>query len=195
MNAGVPRYRTFSHTADLGLEVEASSLPALFTGFVTALLCESLEGYGPIGESVAASTGGDAAWEAVQRGGEERDLSLAAPSYEELLVDFLNEVLAMLQIDRVIPRTCTVALDPDGEERGRDGTPQRVSPDVGEPRLKLTCRFQLVPLRPSLRLIREIKAATYHAARVEPLDSNNGESSEKAKSPQVTWRGRIIFDV
>ncbi len=76
--------RMLDHTADVGFEVGASTLEALFDEARRALLITVFE-------------------EPPERGMEERAVRLAAPDLETLLVRWINELVFFIQSDGFVP--------------------------------------------------------------------------------------------
>jgi SHS2 domain-containing protein len=117
------RWRTIEHTADLGLEVEASTLEGLFIACahgMTGVLMGS-EGGAPDGGREAT------VW---------HTLDLRAPDIEALLVDWLRELLHIQTSEGLLFATAEFeALDEKGLV-ARAGLAQPESPDVIERELK-----------------------------------------------------------
>lgn len=123
-------YETFEHTADVGLRVRASSLAELFAeagrGFLS-LLVENVEDVG------------------VDR---EATISLEADSREDLLVDWLSELLFRFETEHLLLSRFDVAIH--------------------DHRLEARCRGAILDFDRH-RLQNEVKAVTYHNLRVEHL--------------------------
>jgi SHS2 domain-containing protein len=84
-------YRFVDHTADMGIEVEASSFEEL------------------LAESLVALT--DSLTEVTDvRGLVERGVSLEAASREELLVDWLNELVFLFEVESMLFRRAELAI-------------------------------------------------------------------------------------
>lgn len=87
MRDGDRRWRTIEHTADLAVELEASSLEELFLAAADALI-------GVLRGEEGASAGPEADSASVEQPVSEwRELSLEASDREALLVDWLRELL------------------------------------------------------------------------------------------------------
>ena len=87
------RLRMLDHTADVGFEVEAGSLPALFEGAAKGLLQVMFEG--PLEAEP----------------GDEHRLRLEAESLETLLVRWLDELAYLVQTRGEVPLEAEVSLD------------------------------------------------------------------------------------
>jgi len=85
------RLRMLDHTADVGFEVEAGSLPALFEGAAKGLLQVMFEG--PLEAEP----------------GDEHRLRLEAESLETLLVRWLDELVYLAQTRGTASRTASPA--------------------------------------------------------------------------------------
>jgi SHS2 domain-containing protein len=126
-----PRYRLIDHTADIGIEVAGGSLEGVLedAGFGMFDLMADLSRVEP-----------------------ERSLrlELASGSLEDLLVDWLRELLYRFQTDLVLFRDFAVRM---------------TSP------LSFSAEVSGATYRPGLdELYREIKAVTYHGLSVEKKD-------------------------
>lgn len=125
-------YRTFEHTADVGLRIEAATLVELFAEAGRGLMSLIVEDVDRVG------------------GDESRALALEAASLEDLLFDYLSEVLYLFDAEGFVP--VRYELETDG------------------------CRLRAVlgggafdPARDGGGL--EVKAITYHGLKVERLGS------------------------
>jgi SHS2 domain-containing protein len=142
-----PRVRAIEHTADLAIEVEAASLPALFDGAATGMLAlierEDLEG------AIGTSGGADPIDRDAQRytGAVVRELELGAPDLPSLLVHWLRELLHLFQ----------------GEQLAYRGAEFH--------RLTTTALRAAVRTEPAVDAVREIKGVTYHDLEVSHRDS------------------------
>lgn len=123
-----PPYDTFEHTADVGIEARGDSLPELFTSAAAGMLSLLID---PA---------------EVQRS-EHRAVRVEAADLEGLLVDWLNELLVLLNADGFVPAAAAVT------EVTEPGT--LVADVTGEPVDPARHRFH-----------RDIKAATYHQVQV-----------------------------
>jgi SHS2 domain-containing protein len=124
-------YRLLEHTADMGIEVVAETQEELFAQAAYGLLevC-----FGPS--------------RALAR--EEKVVEVAGGDVEELLVNWLNEILYLFETKGFLP------ADFEVEEAGWTSLKARV---LGE---------SFDPLRHPVE--REVKAATYHQLKVEKTD-------------------------
>jgi SHS2 domain-containing protein len=77
-------HETFEHTADLGLRIRASSLPALFTEAAEALFQLIVENYQAI-QSTQSHT-----------------ITLTNPQHDLLLFDWLNELIYLYDARRLV---------------------------------------------------------------------------------------------
>jgi SHS2 domain-containing protein len=77
------KFRTIEHTADIGIEVEASTLEELFSGAARAMFSLIVE-EGTAGRSV------------------ERQVSLDASDLEELMFRWLNELVFLVSAERLV---------------------------------------------------------------------------------------------
>lgn len=116
-------YKFIEHTADIGIEVKAASLRELFT-----LAAEGL--FDLITESPLSG------------GGSSRKISLDADSKEQLLVKWLEELLYLFEIKKLLPAAYNIGNVSD----------TRLEADV------ICFPFDAVLHRPRY----EIKAVTYH---------------------------------
>lgn len=125
------QYRLLEHTADMGIEAVAETREELF----------AQAAYGLLEVIFGTPTG-------VAR--QEKALAVEGGDPEELLVNWLNEVLYLFEGKGFVP------VDIEVEEVGWGRARARVS---GEP---------FDPLRHPVE--REVKAVTYHQLRVEKVD-------------------------
>lgn len=121
-------YETFEHTADLGLRVWADDLNALFAEAARGLFSMIV----PAADSVQAS--------------QRTTITLAGDALEYLLFDWLNELLYIYDVRRLLLCEFDVAVGPQGVE----------ATVAGEP---------IDPARHVLD--HEVKAITYHGLQVE----------------------------
>jgi SHS2 domain-containing protein len=166
-------YEFFDHTADIGVNVHGATLEELFCNAATAL-------YDVLGS--------------LAKGKERREKSvkLEAPTLEDLLHDWLSELLYEVEANHVlfdeiasltvrgsaIPREgrCPTGLTPGAKSpvnRGKDAVPAF--------ELHAMLRGGTIDFSRS-QTSEEIKAVTYHHLRVEQLADS-------------TWRATVIFDV
>jgi len=122
-------YETFDHTADLGLRVRADDLDTLFADAARALfsvLVANPESVRPV---------------------EEISFELQGERRDDLLFDWLAELLYTFESRRVLLATFAVTVRDDG----------------------LTATARGEPIDPQRhRLDMEVKAITYHGLKVEP---------------------------
>jgi len=124
-------YETFEHTADVGLRVQATDLPELFAeagrGFLSLLV------------------------EEVDAVGQEQEIQIAveAECREDLLLDWLTELLFRFETDHLLL--------------------SRFDVKVGDHRLEARCWGETLDWHRH-RLQNEVKAVTYHHLRVEQTD-------------------------
>ena len=159
-------YETFEHTADLGLRIRAASLERLFEEAAEALfavLVVNLDQIQPL---------------------DQKTFRLQAGSLEDLLHDWLSELLVLFALEKLVGRRFEVHLD--RQQVPVAGPPEAVASIMGQPifleqevldatiwggRLD-PARHQLGP---------EVKAVTYHGLRVE-------------KQPNG-WLAEVILDL
>jgi SHS2 domain-containing protein len=125
-------YEILEHTADVGIEARGASLRELFASAAEGMMSLLID-------------------PAAVRAAEHREISLAADDFEGLLVDWLNELLVLLNADGFVPAGFNVT---DVSE-----THTLVADVTGEP---------VDPVRHRFRT--DIKAATYHQVRVAKND-------------------------
>ncbi len=121
-------YETFEHTADLGLRVKAGDLPTLFAEAgrgLTSIIVANLDQVQPV-----------------------RAVNIALPSalLDELLFDWLNEILYAFESEHLLLAKFEVSIDDAGLKAVARGEPADESRH---------------------RLEHEIKAITYHGLKVE----------------------------
>jgi SHS2 domain-containing protein len=125
-------YRVFDHTADLGVEVAEASLEDLYAGASLALF-DLLTDLSAVRET------------------EERTLSVEGEGPDDLLINFLREILYIWNGEGFLIKRCTI----------REVAPRRLTALLwGEP---------YDPARHRIRM--EIKAVTYHQASVSRADT------------------------
>lgn len=124
-------YQLLEHTADMGIEASGETLEELFAQAAYGLL------------EIMTGTPQAAARE-------EKSVTLTAADPEELLVNWLNEILYLFEIQKFLP------VDFEIEEvRGE----------------RLLARVRGEPFDPQRHLVeREVKAVTYHQLRLEKTD-------------------------
>jgi SHS2 domain-containing protein len=121
-------FRCFEHTADLGLRIEAPDLDGLFRDAARALF------------SIIAEPEGDG------RPGEALRLEIAGTRRDDLLFDWLNELLYLFDSRQLLLDRFEVDVAADGLRATARGRPLDVDRD---------------------RLLHEVKAITYHELKVE----------------------------
>jgi SHS2 domain-containing protein len=121
-------YEIFEHTADVGIEARGASLPELFASAAEGMMSLLID-------------------RRAIRPAEHRELRVAADDLEGLLVDWLNELLVLLNADGFVPAGFEVTEVSEKNVLVADVT--------GEP---------VDPARHHFRL--DIKAATYHQVKV-----------------------------
>lgn len=122
-------YEYFEHTADLGLRVRAPELSGLFGSAAEGLMAMIVEDAVP------------------QPNDARRRIVLEGSRLDWLMFDWLSELLALFEIERVLVRRVEVQVDTQG----------------------LVAELVTTPLdRSRHRLLHEVKAVTYHGLRVEP---------------------------
>ena len=136
-------WQVFDHTADLGIRVEAATLPALFeeaARALAALLVEEPEAVPECREEAFALRAGDPA---------------------DLLFDWLHELLVAFELRRVLLSRTEVALEEPPAEAG-PGRGPGAGPWAGVG-AALRARAWGAPYDPERhRPAREVKAITYH---------------------------------
>ncbi len=142
-----PAYEFFEHTADLGVRVYGSSLADLFRNAAAALY----EALGRFEKTAEPRT---------------QPLALEAGNLEDLLHDWLAELLYRVETEQVIyDRFESLAV------RNRDRV-WEITAELQGRRIDFS----------RSETHEEIKAVTYHQLRVDQL-------------PNGTWRASVIFDV
>ena len=127
-----PPFETFEHTADVGIEARGASLPELFASAAEGMMSLLID------SSAVRAT-------------EHRQVKLAADDFEGLLVDWLNELLVLLNAESFVPAAFDVT---------------EVSEAHG-----LTADVAGEPVDPARHRFRQdVKAATYHQVRVGKND-------------------------
>lgn len=120
-------FTTFEHTADLGLRVQANTIELLFEEAALGLMsiiCRNPESIGR---------------------GEARQIRIAGTDWDELLHDWLDELLYLFAAEHWLAARCRVAFDAEG----------------------LTAEVQGEPVdRQRHQLGQEVKAITYHGLHV-----------------------------
>lgn len=124
-------YEIFEHTADLGLRVRAPDLEALFSDAargLTSMIAANLDAIRPVREI---------------------PLRVVGDRRDDLLFDWLSEILYLFESEHLLLSEFAVQFDPDGLQATTRGEP--LDDD----------RHQLE---------HEVKAITYHGLKVEQTD-------------------------
>jgi protein archease len=124
-------YETFEHTADLGLRVRAADLETLFIEAgrgLTSMIVANLDEVRPVCEI---------------------SLSVPGTQPDELLFDWLSELLYLFETRHLLLTNFEVQID----ERGLRATARGEEADDNRHQLE-----------------HEVKAITYHGLKVEPAD-------------------------
>ena len=124
-------YEYFEHTADLGIRVRGEDMPTLFVEAATALFAALIENLDEVEPVV------------------HRDLTIKADRLDDLLHDWLADLLAIYDADRFIACRFEVRETDEG----------------------LTATIHGEPVNPDRHIAAdEIKAITYHGLTVEKTD-------------------------
>ncbi len=138
------RATPLDHTGDVGFEVHAPSLEALFDAAREALLQELM---------AAPPTGADGTR---PREARSLDLALEAPALDRLLLRWLDELLFLVQVRGRVPVSARLAVQ---------------APDAIGTDRRLTARLVTLPLDVRAHRWRgEVKAVTYHGLELVPHD-------------------------
>jgi|YNPMSStandDraft_1061717.scaffolds.fasta_scaffold08636_2 SHS2 domain-containing protein len=145
-------YETFEHTADLGLRIRAGSLERLFEEAAEALLAVLVVNRDQV-QPVRQKT-----------------LGLQASSVEDLLHDWLSELLVLFALEKLVGRRFEVHLGRENVQVA--GPPEAMASLMGQPifleQKVLNGTIWGDILDPTRHQIgTEIKAVTYHGLRVE----------------------------
>ena len=136
----------FDHTADVGVHITAPSLESLFTEAAAALTATVTN---PARVEPRAS----------------RHITLHAPDIDELLVDWLSELVGWFDIEQFLTRSAVVTI----------------WGHAGEWRLEAHVRGDIAePSRHPINVV--VKGVTYHDLRIEQTGDG-------------IWRTRVVFDV
>ncbi|MCL6451704.1 MAG: archease [Acetobacteraceae bacterium] len=128
---GQKPYGLLEHTADIGMWVWGQDPAALFAHAALGL------------REILAPPPPAPGWRPLE---EQRLVELRAPDWEALLVDWLNELLYLLDTERLVPAAAAVELE---------GT-------------ALRARVRMEALPPGQAPRREPKAATFHGLTITP---------------------------
>jgi len=138
------RLTPLDHTGDVGFELHAASLEALFDAARAALLRE-LMAAPPTAQVPGARPAGARSFE----------LTLAAPALDRLLLRWLDELLFLVQVRGRVPASARPAVRASGGPNGWE----------------LTARLETVPLDVRAQRWRgEVKGVTYHGLELVPDD-------------------------
>ena len=158
-------YRFLDHTADVGLEIEAPSLAALFA------------------EAAAAFTDTLTVREEVRAVDEVR-VELTADALDELMIEWLDELNFRFETEGLLVAEVAVEIESRESRRESGWHLEKPSGDKGSPggwHLSAVVRGEAYePERHPVKVL--IKAVTYH--RLEVRETEGGE-----------WFGRVIFDL
>lgn len=156
-------YRFLDHTADVGADVEAATLGGLYA------------------EALAAFTDTVTELRAV-RPERERRVELSAVDLEDLMVDWLGELLYLFEVDELLFREAAVEVERADDGVG-DGGGAAGDGHGGEGGRRLTATVRGEPYAPDRHPVKVlVKGITYHALQV-------------AETPGGGWRCRVIFDI
>lgn len=161
------RYEVFDHTADLGILFEGRDLADLFetAAFAVFDLMTELPAVEERRTHRFVVTGGDR---------------------EDLLVNFLRELLYLFNGRGFLVRRCAVRIDDAGEPETRSRPAPSEAVSVGSepvpPQWRLEAEAAGEPFAPDRhRMKTEIKAVTYHGLEIRETTAG--------------WWGRIVCDV
>ncbi|HOG06696.1 MAG: archease [Syntrophales bacterium] len=161
------RYEVFDHTADLGILFEGRDLADLFetAAFAVFDLMTELPAVEERRTHRFIVTGGDR---------------------EDLLVNFLRELLYLFNGRGFLVRRCAVRIDDAGEPETRSRPAPSEAVSVGSepvpPQWRLEAEAAGEPFAPDRhRMKTEIKAVTYHGLEIRETTAG--------------WWGRIVCDV
>ena len=159
-------YRIIPHTADTGLSIEAPSLEGLF--FQAALgLFELLTGVS-CGRSCFAGSG---------------VVTLAAADLEGLFVDWLNELIYLLETEHQYTIASSLSVETAAPYRGQTEEKTNGKTEARADRgVRLRAETRSRPVSGGPSVTSEIKAATYHDLRIE-------------KDTDDVWRATVILDL
>jgi len=120
-------FETFEHTADIGLRITASSWEELFSEAGRGLFSLIVANLDDVRET------------------ESRQVEIAGKDKDYLLFDWLNELLALFEVERFVGRRYNVQFTSGG----------------------MTGSIWGEPIEPHLQLEHEVKAITYHQLQAE----------------------------
>ena len=141
----------FDHTADVGARVSAPSLEGLFIEAAAALT-----------ETVCDRSG--------LRPRLARAATLSAADVDQLLVDWLSELIGRFDIEQFLTHSATVAIVPEPDARG----------SVAGYRLEATLYGEsAAPERHPIKVL--VKGVTYHELHIEQTDRG--------------WETTVVFDI
>ena len=136
----------FDHTADVGAHITAPSIESLFTEAAAALTATVTD---PACVESKVS----------------RHITLRASDIDELLVDWLSELVGWFDIEQFLTRSAAVTIR---EHAGEWRLEAHVRGDTAE------------PSRHPINVV--VKGVTYHDLRIE-------------QTAEGIWRTRVVFDV
>ncbi len=143
-------FRTFDHTADVGLRIEAATLPELFADAGRALLSVLVDD--------------PDAFEAR----EQLELSLTADRADDLLFDYLSELLYRFSAEQFVPVHYDVEVDADVNANVEVNADVEVKAEAH----KLKARLKGERFDPQRHAgAAEVKAITYHGLKLEKKDN------------------------
>lgn len=168
------RVDPLSHTADVGYEVTADSLPELFRGAADGLVRavrsgpgddsggEGAESGGPGDPEARRDDGGGADGRGAPRSGREAEtLTLEGPDRDRLMVAWLRELLYRITRDGRLPAGLDLEM---------------TGPSA------LRARLRWSPAGSAETVRREVKGVTYHGLHVDEDDEGR-------------WHARLVLDV
>ncbi len=160
--------REFDHTADIGLEIRAGSPAGVFEAAAVGMFRLVVRPSRSHAARTSYALPGDVSGFVARRGGllaaRHSRIRLRAPDLSALLVAWLRELLYRFSGKQLVLTDFRV---------------ERLTARPG--RASLVARVHGRPLDPRDRVLREIKAVTYHAATLEKTSRG--------------YLGRVIFDV
>ncbi len=159
-------YRIIPHTADTGLSIEAPSLEGLF--FQAALgLFQLLTGVSCRRLHFAGSS----------------VVTIAAPDLEGLFVDWLNELIYLLETEHQYTIASSLSVEVAAPHRGQADEKANGKIEARNDRgVRLRAETRSRPVSGGPAVTSEIKAATYHNLKIE--EDTDG-----------IWRATVILDL
>ena len=147
-------FELFDHTADIGVRAYGSDLPEVFMNAAFGLFAIIFHDKVPKIKTI----------------GEYR-ITLQSPDQEQLLVDWLNELLYIFSVEHIVFSDYDISITSIGAN-GKETNKESWSLDA-------TIGGAIVP-DDQLAGTREIKAVTYHMLSLEKAD---------------VWKAQILFDI